>query len=152
MKKVILLNLFLLIIIIILQHVQLKLSLPFYSILILVVALVNGFLDSYLENKKKNHIISTFKVVVVFAIGILINNIAIPVKSILSDKIGISGLILFETILFGAILYITQLNNFKNIEMRLTSFKNEEDEDKFKDLNIFLNEKYSKIKKIKIDY
>ena len=152
MKKVILLNLFLLLIIIIGQHKALQLSLPFYSILILLVACVNGFLDSYIEDRKKNHIVPTLKTVAVFGLGILINNLAVPLKTIISNKLGDIGSILFEVILFGSLLIITNLQQFKHIEMRLTSFKHLENEDKFKDLDIFLNEKYSKIKKITIDY
>jgi len=152
MKKVILFNLLLLLIVIIAQHKVLQLSLPFYSILILIIAGVNGFLDSFIEDRNKNHIVPTFKTACVFGIGILINNLAVPLKSFISNKLGDIGTILFEVILFGGVLYITNLLQFKNIEMRLTSFIHKENEDKFKDLDIFLNEKYSKIKKITIDY
>lgn len=152
MKKVILFNLFLLLIIIVGQHKVLKLSLPFYSILILLIACVNGFLDSYIEDRKKNHLLPTFKTVIVFGLGILINNLAIPLKTIILNKFGDVGTILFEIVLFGSLLLITNLQQFKHIEMRLTSFKDKENEDKFKDLDIFLDEKYSKIKKISIDY
>ena len=99
MKKVILFNLLLLLIVIVARHKVLKLSLPFYSILILLIACVNGFLDSYIADRKKNHITPTVKTACVFAIGILINNLAVPLKSIISNKLGDIGSILFEIIL-----------------------------------------------------
>ena len=145
------LDLLLLLIIILSQNLKLKLNLRYYSLILILYGFINQYIKSYfIKNKNilvhlKKGLYGTFLIIV----GILINNFSVNIKNLIENKIGISGIIFFEFILFGSLLYILKSN--KKMP-DLFKFDKIIQDDTFKEINHFLNQKYASIQKLDIKY